>query len=178
MDPQKDHPAFLQAAACLSSTQACGGIPGADVRFVCIGDGPDSYTRQMQALARQLGLEERLIWAGACSNMVAAYNALDLLVSSSAWGEGFSNVVGEAMACGIPCVVTDVGDSALIVGNREQVAPRGDPRALAAAVIQLLSLPRQQREALGAAGRERIESLYSLRHLERATTSALEDLVR
>jgi len=71
-----------------------------------------------------------IIWAGVREDIEPVYNALDILCSSSYW-EGFSNVIGEAMACGVPCVVTDVGDSAMIVGDQGIVVPPGDAKALA-----------------------------------------------
>jgi glycosyltransferase involved in cell wall biosynthesis len=70
--------------------------------------------------------------------MHAVFNALDLLVSSSIT-EGFSNVIAEAMACGVPCVATNVGDSAWLMGNIGEVVPPRDPDALAKALGKLLN---------------------------------------
>ena len=109
LDYMKDHPTFLRAAAKLTHHND-------SVRFVCVGGGPISYAAQLKDLSSELGLHDRIVWAGDQDDMPSVYSALDLLVSSSS-GEGFSNVIGEAMACGVPCVVTDVGDSALIVGE-------------------------------------------------------------
>jgi glycosyltransferase involved in cell wall biosynthesis len=95
----------------------------------------------MVALGTQLNLGERLIWAGERTDMWRVYNALDLLVSSSRT-EGLPNAVAEAMASGVPCVVTDVGDSARIVGQHGWVCPPGDSHALARAMAAALnSLP-------------------------------------
>ena len=77
-------------------------------------------------------------------------------------GEGFPNVIGEAMACGVPCVVTDVGDSARIVGDTGRVVPAREPKALARACLELLELGRDGRRQLGLAARWRIETFYSL----------------
>ncbi len=122
LDPMKDHPTFLRAAALLARDHE-------DVRFVCVGDGPAGYRAQLAALGNELGLAGRLIWAGSRADMPAVYSALTLATSSS-YGEGLPNVVCEAMACGIPCVVTDVGDSALVVGDTGAVVPPKDPIAL------------------------------------------------
>lgn len=170
LDPMKDHPTFLRAAVLLARARQ-------DVRFVCVGDGPVSYRRELQALATELGLGERLVWAGALSDMRAVYNALDIATSSSSFGEGFSNVTGEAMACGVPCVVTDVGDSATIVGNSGQIVPPGAPPALLAAWERLLDLPIEDRAALGRAARERIVDEYSLQQLVCKTEAALTTLL-
>jgi glycosyltransferase involved in cell wall biosynthesis len=154
LDPMKDHPAFLRAAATLAHT-----CP--DARFVCVGGGPEAYAAELRALGESLNLAERLIWTGTLKDMPAVYNAFDLLASSSAFGEGFSNVIGEAMACGVPCVVTDVGDAAFIVGETGAVVPTRAPAVLAQAWARLLALPPAEREALGAKARERIVTHFS-----------------
>jgi len=125
LDPMKDHPTFLAAAARLARERG-------DVRFVCVGAGPPAYAAELQRKAQELGLASRLVWAGSRDDMPAVFNALDLFASSSCFGEGFPNVVAEAMACGVPCVVTDVGDSARVVGDLGTVVPPGDPDRLAA----------------------------------------------
>jgi glycosyltransferase involved in cell wall biosynthesis len=123
LDPSKGHPTFLEAAALLSKERK-------DLRFVIVGDGSNKNKRHLELLSHELGLTESLIWAGAREDMPAVYNALDILCSSSN-SEGSPNVIGEAMACGVPCVVTDVGDSARIVGDEGIVVPPGDPKMLA-----------------------------------------------
>lgn len=159
-DPMKDHETFLRAAAHLA--QERDGL-----RFVCVGGGPQDYIRRMRALSESLGIARRVTWAGVQSDMAAVYSALDVLTSSSS-GEGFPNVVGEAMACGVPCVVTDVGDSARIVGDSGEVAPPRDVEALAQAMLGMLN--RVEREPdLAQRVRSRIEKEFSLvRMLERS----------
>jgi len=122
LDPMKDHPTFLRAAAMLIQERT-------DVRFVCVGEGVEPYKIELRRLASALGLDGRLIWAGARHDVQAVCNALDI-ASSSSYGEGFSNTIAEAMACGVPCVVTDVGDSASIVGSAGSVVPPSMPAAL------------------------------------------------
>jgi len=131
LDPIKEHPTFLKAAALLMEHRK-------DVRFVCAGGGPKPYRQILQTLAGTLGLTERLIWTGTCHDMPAVFNALDIAISCSSSGEGLSNVIGEAMACGVPCVVTNVGDSAWVVGDRGDVVPTKDPVALKNAIERLL----------------------------------------
>lgn len=99
---------------------------------------------------------------GERGDIPALLNACDLLVSVSAFGEGFSNVIGEAMATGIPVVATDVGDARRIVGIGGRIVPPGDPEALAQAIAALRDDP-QTRRAMGKAGRQRIEQDFSLR---------------
>jgi glycosyltransferase involved in cell wall biosynthesis len=130
LSPIKDHPNFLRAAALLAKERK-------DVRFVCVGDGSAEYRQTLHVLAEELGLRGCLIWNEAREDMSAVYNALDIAVSSS-YSEGLSNVIGEAMACGVPCVVTNVGDSAWVVGDTGEVVPPKDPVALKNAIERLL----------------------------------------
>jgi glycosyltransferase involved in cell wall biosynthesis len=107
--------------------------------------------------------------------MPAAYNALDICCSSS-YTEGTSNAIAEAMACGVPCVVTDVGDSKLIVGETGILVPPKNPEALSAgwlAMTERLSDDPQLPQAV----RERIELRLSLAALVRKTSEALLDLL-
>jgi glycosyltransferase involved in cell wall biosynthesis len=131
LSPMKDHPTFLQAAALLSKERE-------DVRFVCVGVGEENYAKELYQLADDLGISEKILWAGGRSDMPAVFNALNIACSSSSDGEGFANVVGEAMACGVPCAVTDVGDSAWIVGRKGIVVPPKNPEALKTAIDELI----------------------------------------
>jgi glycosyltransferase involved in cell wall biosynthesis len=132
LHPMKDHSTFLKAAALLIQE-------GKDLRFVCVGGAHEQdYAKELYELTHQLGITQQVIWAGGRVDMPAVYNALDIFVSTSAFGEGFSNAIGEAMACGKPCVVTDVGDSRLIVGKWGIVVPPKDPQALKNALLQLI----------------------------------------
>ena len=163
LDPMKGYPDFLEAAALLAKERK-------DVRFVIAGDGPDTYRRQLQLLSQELGLTERLIWAGVREDMPAVYNALDIACSSSSYGEGFPNTIGEAMACGIPCVVTDVGDSAKIVGDEGIIVPSGDPKKLANGLkTMLLQLDDIKPHLL----RERIMNRFSIETMVESTEKAL-----
>ncbi len=155
LDPMKDHPTFLRAAALLCQQRQ-------DVQFVCVGSGPENYAQQLYQLADELGLSEKVIWAGTRADMPAVYNALDLACSSSAFGEGFPNVIGEAMACGIPCVVTDVGDSALLVSDTGLVVPPQNPEALAEGCVSCLEW---DRSLMGLKARSRIVENFSVEQL-------------
>ena len=163
--PVKDHPTFLAAAAALAP-----GCPNA--RFVCIGDGPSAHRERLVRQAQELGIAERLRWAGEQRDMPRVYNALDLLCLSSS-SEGFPNVLAEAMSCGVPCVATAVGDVATILGDIGGIVPPGDPAALAEAMHRVLVLSPDQRHALGAAARARIVERFGLDAMVAGTEAAL-----
>jgi glycosyltransferase involved in cell wall biosynthesis len=88
--------------------------------------------------------------------------SLNILTSSSAYGESFPNVLGEAMSCQIPCVATNVGDSATIVGDTGLIVPGKDATALAEAWHKLIMLDSQARQELGIKARERIKQNFDL----------------
>ena len=175
LDPMKDHQNFFRAAALVSKkmndvslTEASAGNRG-EVRFVCVGDGPANYLEGLKALAKDLGISERVIWQEATTAVAAVYNALDVLVSSSR-AEGLSNAVGEAMACGVACVTTDVGDSRLLVGECGSVVPAQNSEALAEGIIRSLS---GKQPELGNVARERIVAHFSVQRLAQLTEEAL-----
>lgn len=153
--PQKDHPNFIAAAARVARER-----PG--VWFVLAGTGITASNTELAALVAASGAADRFRLLGARSDMPRLNAALDLAVTASAYGEAFPLVIGEAMACGVPGVVTDVGDSALLVGDAGRVVPPRDPTALAAAIAGLLALSARSRQALGAAARARIAANYAL----------------
>ena len=168
LHPMKDHATFLKAAGLLARTRP-------DLRFACIGPGCTTEANDLTAIANELGLGGKIAWVGPRNDMACIYNALDLLVSSSAYGEGFPNVLGEAMACGTPCVATNVGDSALVLGDAGEVSPPDDPEALHAAAARMLN-----RIAAGEVTPERVRSRivdhFSLPRLLDMTEAALLQL--
>ena len=169
IDPMKGHSVFLQAAARLDSLR---------LRFVVVGDGPQEYRQQLAELGRSLGLDNRLVWAPGRQNVTQVYNALDICCSASIFGEGFPNVVGEAMACGVPCVVTDVGDSAWVAGAGGLTVIPKDCNALSETLARISRLSNEERSALGQQARKRIIENFSVETMVRRTEDALEDLVR
>jgi glycosyltransferase involved in cell wall biosynthesis len=154
LDPMKDHFTFLHACADFVKSEK-------NVKFVCVGEGSFDYLNQLKKLAVDLGLDKYVIWLNAASNMPELYRSLDLLCSSSAFGEGFSNAIGEAMACGIPCVVTDVGDSARIVAEFGEVVPPGNSLALSKAMQHTLSKTKKSTDS-ALKTRQRIVENYSV----------------
>ena len=169
LDPMKDHDNFLRAAATLARGSA-------SVKFVCVGEGPPAYTETLKSDAVRRGLD--VAWLGDRADTAALYNAMDIAVLASAFGEGFPNVVGEAMATGIPCVVTDVGDAALVVGETGSVVPTRDPEALANAIGSLLERGEEDLRALGAAARRRVEAKFSIPRLVSESEATFRQALR
>lgn len=162
-DPMKDHGSFLRALA------------GMDKRFhaVIAGIDPDSAPG-LRRLAESLGLEPRITWAGPVSDVLEIYAALDLVCISSTNGEGFSNVLGEAMACGIPCVATDVGDSRVILDGLGPVVAPGNATALAAGMAEAAG-GRSDPE-IGRRLRQRIAERYGIDRMVETTERLLLNL--
>jgi len=171
LDPMKDHTTFLQAVKIFDQKEC-------SVRFVCIGDGKEPYKSEIHSLCRRLGLNGSLIWTGARSDMPAVYSALDIVTSTSYCSEGFSNVIGEAMACGVPCVVTDVGDSAIIVGVTGIVVPPKDPQALADGWRSMLKRLNDKSYSIKKMARARIVSHYGSEIFVQKTSKMLLGLLR
>ncbi|MCX6064368.1 MAG: glycosyltransferase [Chloroflexi bacterium] len=155
----KDHPTFLRAAQLVARK-----IPNS--RFVCVGRGPQAYRDEMRAMAESLLERDSVLWIDDCKDdeMPAAYNAFDLLVSSS-YGEGLPVVLGEAMSSGVPCVVTDVGDSAFAVGDTGLAVPPQSPELLSDAICKILVMPEPDQLILGKKARQRVLDHFSIEKL-------------
>ena len=154
-DPQKDHETFVRAAQSLARERP-------DVAFACVGTGLTPDANGSAALLRRHPIDAPVHLLGPRQDLPALYPAFDIATLTSRHGEGFPNVVGEAMACSVPCIVTDVGDSAAIVGASGVVAPPREPSRLASAWRRLIDGGPELRRALGKAARERIQAHYSL----------------
>ncbi len=166
-DPVKGHEVFVAAAQALHSRDA-------RLRFVCIGvDEPKAAA--LRGEAARLGMADRFKVEGPRDDLSAVYSALDVHVLCS-HSEGFPNVVAEAMACGVPCAVTNVGDAVDIVGDTGEQAPVADPPALARAIEALLARVESDAESMRRAARTRIEERYSLGALAERTLAELRRL--
>jgi glycosyltransferase involved in cell wall biosynthesis len=160
--PMKDVETFLRAASIFSRTHACA-------QFVLCGDG---FTTDSAALAAMIAkLDVNVFPIGRRADMEMIYPALDVLTLCSIYGEGFPNVLCEAMACGVPCVATDIGDSAEIIGDCGAIVPMRDPASLAQGWQTLLE---RGLDGLSGPARSRMEARYGLDRM-RAQYQSLYD---
>ncbi len=150
----KDHPVFLRAAVDLA-------LRYKQVYFLLSGLGVSLDNKVLAQLIPDQ-VRDRFHLLGERSDVPELMSAMDVFCLSSAWGEGFPNVLGEAMATGVPCVLTDVGDSAIVIGDTGVVVPPQDENALAAGIESLLTMPLEERRTLGASARVRIDANYTL----------------
>lgn len=155
LHPMKDHAMMVEAVALARAA-------GHDLHLLMAGPGLDAPPA---CLARQIAAllpRERVTLVGERSDVAEWMPGLDMLGLSSAWGEAFPNVLGEAMACGVPCVATDVGDSAWVLGASGEIVPPRDAAALAAALGRLASISKEARWQIGDALRGRVAEQFEI----------------
>jgi glycosyltransferase involved in cell wall biosynthesis len=169
LDPMKDHMTFLAAATLFSKMYP-------DAYFVCVGDGSVGYRNDLLSSAESISLGSRIIWAGEYRDVCAAYNAFDIVTLTSSFGEGFPNVIGEAMACARPVVATDVGDAALVLGDHGARVPPRRPDLLAQAWSRMQQRLQTDGDALCAAARARVVEKFSVEAMVEASERVFSDL--
>jgi glycosyltransferase involved in cell wall biosynthesis len=169
LDPIKNHELFLQAAA-----QAARSLH--KLRFVVLGSGDSRYSQHLHKIAEGLDLNDRVIWVGDQTDMLSAYNALDIL-SLCSRAEGFPNAVSEAMACGVPCVSTNVGDCKSIIGEFGRVLSDATPEDLVNSWEELISTLQSSTTSIGRLARERIIAEYSIERMALRTLECLSAIL-
>jgi glycosyltransferase involved in cell wall biosynthesis len=155
--PIKDHDTFLRAARAISSRHP-------KVRFLLSGSGVDAENVELVNAIRALGLEERVRLLGYRGDMNRFFQGIDIFVSSSK-SEAFGNVLAEAMASALPCVATDVGASAYVLGDAGFLVPPRNPNALAEGIERLLVLGEEKRTALGGQARNRVMGRFAFQNM-------------
>ena len=169
--PMKDHLTFLRAAKILIYASP-------NVRFICAGEvstGYETYEKRIRTTATELGLDDHIMWIGPRRDPEYLMAACDLTTLTSDSGEGFPNSVAESLACSTPCVVTDVGDAALIVNTPETVVPRSNPEELAIAWQAILDRLKKSTGDIAINARNSIVDRYSPKQIARQTLSELSE---
>jgi glycosyltransferase involved in cell wall biosynthesis len=156
--PMKDHANFLAAAGLISKTHP-------ETHFLLIGRGMNQGNQALVESIRKLGIGDRAHLLGEHHDTSRLAAALDIFTLSSAYGESCPNVIGEAMASGVPCVVTNVGDADWLVGETGRVVPPREANALASACRELIDLKPQDRAALGLLARERVLAHFPIQSI-------------
>ncbi|MBL8669506.1 MAG: glycosyltransferase [Alphaproteobacteria bacterium] len=153
IDPVKDHNLFLDAAAAAAARWP-------ELRFAVIGGGPGTLVAALRARAQTLGIADLIAWTGERRDMPQVFAALDLLALTSR-NEGFPNVLAEAMACGIPCVTSEVGDAPGIVADSRFVCRSRAPSDVADAWLAALSRAAAEGPGLAARLRDTIVQRFA-----------------
>jgi len=165
----KDHSTFIKAAGLLSARKP-------DVHFVMVGTGVDENNAGLTRAIADAGIGSKVHLLGEKENIPAITAGFDIATCSS-YSEGFPNVVGEAMSCGVPCVVTDVGDCSEVVGDTGIVVNARDPGGMAQGWESILSMDPDRRKTMGQSARDRVAFLFSLDKVARKYESIYERIV-
>ena len=163
---QKNHEAFFIAARHIADV-----VP--DLNFILCGKGIDGSNSHLLRIIKDNVDISRVHLLGQRSDVCSVMNAMDLLMLPST-GEGWPNVLGEAMACGVPCVATEVGDVANIIGNTGFVVPAGNPSLLAKSAIKFFQMPIDKRLSMSQAAISRIKSLFEINSIAAKYRTAYE----
>lgn len=151
--PCKDHKSLLHAFQWLHQRQP-------HAYLLLVGRGLDCA--EMDQLVDRLQVQDHVLRLAELTDVGQWLPGLDAAVLASSEGEGFSNFIGEAMACGVPCVSTDSGDHRLVIGDTGSIVPAGDAHALGEAMQRMLLLSPPERQALGVRAREQIVGHFDI----------------
>lgn len=139
-DPQKNHEGLIRSLGIVAKL-------GYDFDLLLVGKGLDKDNQQLLSLIKKNDLQDKVHLLGQRKDIPSIMNALDIHILSSSYGEGFPNVIAEAMACGTPCIATNIGDSAFIIDNLGSIVNANDSNELAISIIEKLDILNNDKEA-------------------------------
>jgi len=169
LHPMKDHLLFLKAAVDLA-------LRYSRTHFILIGRGVSLENITWKQLV-PVSIKDKFHFLNERDDVPALMCTMDIFCLSSAWGEGFPNVIGEAMAIGLPCVATDIGDISTIIGNTGVVVSPHNKEALASGIERLLLMPEEERRMLGANAQAQINANFKLEVIVKEYIELYENLV-
>lgn len=173
-DPQKDYMNLLKAAKLLKEKN---GKLYNKVKFILCGRNINNENKEIKKFLNKNNLNQEFHLLGQRDDIPQIMASLDLFTLSSSFGEGFPNVVGEAMASNTPCVVTDIGDSAYIVGDTGIVVEPNNPNELMKGWQKILNMPNNKREDLGKKARQRIVNNFDINEITGMYLDLYKDLI-
>jgi glycosyltransferase involved in cell wall biosynthesis len=168
--PQKDHLTLIKAAKILLKTHA-------NIRFVLCGEDINDENQALVSMLTEHGVLDYFTLLGERDDVADINNALDIATMSSSYGEGFPNILAEAMACSVPCVATDIGDAGYIVGNTGTIVEATKPERLAEGLAGIVMMSAFQRDALGKAAFTRAQQNFKLETVVGKYQSLYEDTI-
>lgn len=153
--PQKNHKGLLLALSRVIAERD-------DWILKLVGSGVSESNRELVEQIESLGLSKNVFLVGQVDEPERIYRTLDVHILPSSFGEGFPNVVAESMLAGVPNLVSDVGDSARVVGDTGWVVPPNSSQALVDTILLVLNCGQEELLLSGMRARERIEQNFSL----------------
>lgn len=169
-DPLKDFQNFVAAAARMTSRRD-------NIKFMMVGRGNEWSNDTLHGWIEKAGLVQSFCLAGQQTNITCFLSAMDIFCLSSA-NEAFPNVVVEAMAMGLPCVVTRAGDAADILGDDGFVVPTKDPIALAGALLRMCDLEPADRRIIGQKNAKKVREEYGIEKIRQRYEAIYDEFSR
>lgn len=168
--PDKGQDNFVKAAAIVSHRHA-------EVKYLLVGRNCDVSNSKLMGWLNKNNLKDRFALLGERDDVPACLAAMDVFCMPSR-NEGFPNGLGEAMAIGLPCVVTDVGDAGLLVGDTAVLVPAQDAQALASGLLNVISLPPALRIQIGLCSKTRVMKEFSIARAKASFDDVYRDILR
>ncbi|WP_296949173.1 glycosyltransferase [uncultured Massilia sp.] len=156
-NPAKDPENFVRAAGIIADSER-------NARFLMVGRDMMSVNTELVGWIARTGHADRFVLLGERSDVAICLSAMDVFCLTSRT-EGFPNVLAEAMAMRLPCVTTDVGDAAVLLGGLGEVVPRENSEVLAEAVLRMTKSPESERRHLGEQASGRVNAEFSMKRM-------------
>ncbi len=168
--PDKGQDSFVKAAVIVARSQ-----PGA--KFILVGRGCDENNTELMGWLNESSLRDHFVLLGERSDVPVCLAAMDVFCMPSRT-EGFPNGLGEAMAMGLPCVATDVGDAGVLAGDTAVLVPAQDAQALASGLLNVITLPKEQRDQMGQHAKVRVMTEFTIEKASERFKAVYRDVVK